>query len=223
MKTVSKFFCYCISCLICITAVQPVWAGCVYPPDWQTVPPGTPPTTYQRWTFDEDENPALPTTYRNDYVPEYENVQAEILGLPIDTWGWYNRYNGRNGVWHADSLEMRLHVPNQPGAPSDSYKDIYLGMIYQGDLREPTVATDVEGQVDRLCKSVTYLEDGWQRLDMWYRVSPNPSEEWICIGLGGTGGSIDEVTVETICVPEPATIALIGLGGLVTRLKKRRT
>jgi hypothetical protein len=49
---------------------------------------------------------------------------------------------------------------------------------------------------------------------------PNPAEEWIAIK-----GDIlvDELGIRTECVPEPATIGLLGLGGLaLLRLRGKR-
>ena len=53
---------------------------------------------------------------------------------------------------------------------------------------------------------------GWVYSLYEIEVIPNPPEEWIAIK-----GDIlvDELVIDTVCVPEPVTIALLGLGGLV--------
>ena len=220
------------SFVILVIAAESLWAGCVYPPAWRTKdckgnPSGKPPTTYQRWDFTNSANPALPSDVHNSYQTPYKQVQANIVGDPLETWGWYSSYNGRSGVWHGNNLEMTLQIPNRyidPRTPcySTTYKEIYLEMIYQGIPREPTIAALPENTVERICQTIITEQDGWKRLIQCWRVRPNPYEEFICVGLGGTGGSIDRITVDTKCIPEPATILLLTLGGVMTALKKRR-
>lgn len=186
-----------------------------------------PNTTHQEWSFygNDARNPAYPDadTFYNDFQTEYNLVQAMITGTPTSSWEHYEWYNGRNGVWHADNLEVRMHILDTCAETcnSDSYKDVVLQAIFQGNLEIPTVTAEASG-ITSLAENIYNLEDGWKKLEKVWRICPNPSEEWVCLGFEGTGGSLDWVSVDTICVPEPATMLLLGLGGAVTRLKKRR-
>ena len=48
-----------------------------------------------------------------------------------------------------------------------------------------------------------------------WRIEPNPTQEFISIDHLNYGVGISEVVIDTICIPEPATLCLFGLGGLV--------
>ena len=68
------------------------------------------------------------------------------------------------------------------------------------------------------------LVDGWIH-EVWAMTAPlNPEYEWFEFGFAeGQGVYIDQIVIETLCyVPEPATMALLGLGSLLMIRRKRR-
>jgi len=217
MKSLSRML---LGSLIVVAVTSSVFAG-IGDIDW--LDRNTRATTHQDWSFATSANPAYPdygnrSIFWNPNETEYNRVQAMITGEPTATWEHFDVYNGRYGVWFADSLDMRFHILN---TDDNAYKDVVLRAVFQGNLEVPTV-TAAARSIEVLADNVYDLEDGWQRLEQVWRIRPNPSEEWVCLGLEGTGGAIDYVRIDTICVPEPATILLLGLGGAVARLKKRR-
>jgi hypothetical protein len=61
------------------------------------------------------------------------------------------------------------------------------------------------------------LADGWFETTFTWRISPNPVDEMFRIS-----GSIDvdELVIDTWCIPEPATLMLLAFGGLLLRKRK---
>ena len=202
-----------LSCSISIIIVTVALAV----PVWRTNPPGQPPTTYQEWTFDDSDNPALPEVVSNLYgMPT-----ATLSGEPDYTFGWYKTYDGHNGVWHAEFLDLILKIPNRE--ISDGYKEIWITVTYQGNLDTASVTPIPPGEnVIYLGQTVTRKDNFWKESVIGWRLEPNPWSEIICLGFRGTGGSIDSVIAETICIPEPATLAMLGLGALVLVAGRRK-
>jgi len=55
-----------------------------------------------------------------------------------------------------------------------------------------------------------------------YEIHPNPFFELFELEIP-VGGSVDQVVVDTISMPEPATLSLLALGGLAALRRRRRT
>lgn len=179
-----------------------------------------PATTLQTWTFDDADNPALPECYDNQYGDPVAKLSTS--GDP-NYFGWLNVVNGRQGVWTGEPLKIELVIPNNP-APN-AYKEVWLEMDFMQNLDWiQLIPSDPNGsyvtEISRLVSSPD--TNGWKTLNIGWIIEPNPSEEKICMGLSGTGGFVDSITVETACVPEPATLALLSLGSLVlVKIRKK--
>jgi hypothetical protein len=62
------------------------------------------------------------------------------------------------------------------------------------------------------------LADGWTETTYTWRIEPNPPDEFFTIG--GTI-NVDELVIDTWCIPEPAALSLLALGSMVL-LRRRR-
>ncbi len=185
-------------------------------PDWRTDPPGIPPTTYQMWTFDDDDNPAVPEVMANAYGTPLAKLSGEHYG----TLQWKQTYQGHEGVWCAGTLNLALEIPNRQVL--QGYKEIWAEVIYRGYLDEADVSANPQSSVViPLGQTTTNVSCSWKKLNIGWRLEPNPYSETVSLRFKGTGGYVDSVTVDTRCVPEPATVLLLGVGGLAL-LRKRK-
>jgi len=175
--------------------------------------------TLQTWTFDTLTNPTAPEFYDNIY----DTPMAELSTTqpPPNYFGWMNVVDGRQGVWVGDPLQIELTIPNQ--RISNPYKLIHLEMEFQSILDYINVTPSPVGgsTVEEISRDISPVDSQWKKLTIDWRIEPNPNEEIICISITGTGGFLDYITVETCCIPEPATITLLGLGAM-TLLTGRR-
>lgn len=165
-------------------------------------------TTYERWEFGTNANP-VPA---DEYIGEFSTPQAAI---PIGD--WRADKHGRQGVWKL-SGEMLLEVENYP-EPFEE-KRVWIQVTWAGEL--PTVEawgeTDIQDSVLATLVSQTLLEDPWVHTTFEVVLTPNPTFETIFIH---GGAYVDEVVIDTICIPEPVTLWLLALGGLAVIRRKR--
>lgn len=192
-------------------------------PDWR----GDPYTTFQEWRFDTGANPAVPESYDNEYGQPSAEITPGFLSE-----GWFEQLPGffgttQTGYWDLGGAEgeMALTIDNYNEARP--YKEIWVQVTYYGSFpySAPSVtvpgATLLDSQPGLVVENVP--GGGIWLLDqsIW-RIEPNPTDEQILIESIGNGLIIDQVIVDTICVPEPTSLAgLMVVAGLMW-IRRRR-
>ena len=143
---------------------------------------------------------------------------------------WYDNYNGRNGVieLNADD-QLYFELDNYPGG---DYKELLFTITYYdtGVYAELSPVDQSEGSiaVSNLWLGEDSYQDGWITETFQIIYEPNPLWEAIQVNFVDESGEssypayIDQVTIMTECVPEPATLAMLALGGVMTAIRRRK-
>jgi hypothetical protein len=191
------------------------------PPEWR----GQANTTLQAWSFSTGDNPAVlavETVNENPFGTPSAEVFVPDTGFPQFTYWMPSNGNAHQGVWRIHGNDyLLLHLPNTQITDPSSYKEIWLQITYSaGSIdRKPQIQTLPTYASMEVIRSTTidnlYYHDVFRII-----LRPNPTEEWIAIQPRDCTVYIDEVVVDTICIPEPATMLLLGLGAVLLRKKK---
>ena len=188
----------------------PLFADDLNPPPWLRGDVGT---TYERWEFSNAANPAAPGIY---YNPNGQPL-ASILGG--GTWSLFS--DGRFGVWDVSvSATMTLDVPNYP--PPNQRKEVWLQLTWEspGGVPPSVLVNGTPGSIieDDLVGPGGFA---WHHTTYGLTLYPNPPSEVVQI-FGPA--KIDEVVLDTWCIPEPRTwgLVVLGCGCLAVRQWRRR-
>ncbi|MDD5134730.1 MAG: PEP-CTERM sorting domain-containing protein [Phycisphaerae bacterium] len=172
-------------------------------------------TTYQKWSFSNGSNPAVLDEVDNPFGTPTLSLCSGI---------WLQSYSGAMGVWRILSTGgVNIAIPNTTDNSPDSWKEITLQITYRDPGSEfgvdvPIVSYPLYESLalaDRQIQSNGYYKDTYSII-----ISPNPSEEFLDLYSIQYAIYIDEISIGTVCVPEPATMALLSLGGLLLRKKR---
>lgn len=155
-------------------------------------------------------------------------VDVDWLWSAPPTWPEANEGSTSDDpYWITGSGHTRLYVPNF-AQPEPWSKKVYLELTFK-DLQTRGLASNMPIFVPASVPESYESSSAWPSVDpsdplvvTWtWTIEPQPP--WEILDLGNTiwaldpiGGSnpVQEINVASKCVPEPATICLLGLGGL---------
>jgi hypothetical protein len=202
--------------MVVLLSVNVALAMDIMPPEYR----GLPDSTFQVWEFMEPDPFPLAGIPGNPYGPA-EAVIVEGVWDP-------GVYGLEMGLW-VDTL-MEFHVPNTLNQAPDSWKDLRIQVTLIDTLGmglpifPPFV--DVFGDFGEFAfplyeELVPVDPFTWVFIQDWH-IEPNPIMEHILVDaiIAGPGIGVSEVVIDTICVPEPTAMMLLGLGGLVVRIRR---
>ena len=189
------------------------------PAPWRTDPTGLAPTTYQSWDFAADTNPTAPDVDLNPFG----TAELTVTGDFFDNTVHYDTlpgYPGHSGIWGYEE-DIQVYLPNNE--TPNPYKEIWVQITYTAS-NAPNLYVLPEGNAAAyvfmtLVDNVD-LEDGWYHATYYAYVSPNPFFELNVIRPADCTLYVDDLIIETICVPEPATLGVLGLGMLFLKRKR---
>ena len=170
-------------------------------------------TTYERWEFGENVNPVD----ADEYVGEFSTPQ---VSLPNGK--YWPEMLGRNGVW-ALTGQIFAEIENYP-EPLDE-KWIWVQLTWAPEdpgnrpIVEAWVETDTGTTEQGVIVSEIALEEPWIHTTFQIVLTPNPVFETVHID---NSVYVDQLVIDTICIPEPVTLWLLGLGGLGMIRRRRR-
>ena len=198
------------SMLVVGIAVTSGFADDLVAPPWR----GQPNTTYQAWEFGTSENPVAPDLSMNPNG----TASADILGMIPGTY-WKSEDRGHFGVWRIGEA-IQLEIPNFP--PPNPWKEIWIQITYDGgESVLPEILVLPEASSITLIETID-LGDSYSHETYSIILEPNPPMEIIYVMPRFCEIYIDEIVVETICVPEPATLSLLAIGASVLVRCRRR-
>jgi hypothetical protein len=212
METLKKFII--LTTVLILTSGPPALG--TYTPIWR----GMAGSTFQEWYFSTDD--PMPSPEPSTYFNPYDG-QTELM---VDGHGWVDEYGTRTGIW-ALSGQIYVHIPNHPVI--DEEKNIWVQLIWKEEEifsnpflpKQPGVTPMSMPPFTfmTMSRSDELLEEGWVYSLFEINIWPNPIEEWVMVN-----GDImvDYLSIDTICLPEPATFLLFGAAGLLNIYSRKK-
>jgi hypothetical protein len=180
-------------------------------------------STMQQWDFDTPANPVVAETFVNPFG----DPTATIIGDPLDMqYIAVDTNTGRTGVWKTKG-HYEFHIDNTDQTGPDTYKDVVIQMIYDSDPFDDLVwmRYSADGSpiaLGTLPDTKVALGDGYSLATWTFQIKPNPTEETIYLLPYYCNLYVDSVRIDTVCVPEPASMGIMGIGALLMFARKRK-
>lgn len=197
------------------------YADDTVPPPWQRFQPNT---TTQEWSFPD---PQLPHPADNNTI--YWNPNGVPIQLDTRDQGtgieWLPGFQNRDGVYamNPGGSILVFCIPNDPTMREE--KHIWAQITWAVAPGDQSV--DLEpfgGSVPpTTVEDGTDMGDGWKHSTFSYILRPNPELEYYQIrNHSNSTIYIDQVVIDTQCVPEPASLAGIAAGAAFLAKRRRR-
>ncbi|MDH7601080.1 MAG: PEP-CTERM sorting domain-containing protein [Armatimonadota bacterium] len=182
----------------------------INPPWWRKLAG----TTFAKWEFGTaDTKPAPDAVFNPNGLPVAEIFPGHA---------WNREYAGRLGVWPLSGLIV-IDIPNY--GPPNPYKLVWIQITWTSEspYAEPVVDELLFKGRAELVQRVQVGPVGaapWWHDTYLLKIVPNPTREVLRV-QGAVW--VDEVVVDTYCVPEPSTAVAFGsLAGLLGFALRRR-
>lgn len=178
-----------------------------------------PADTHQAWSFDTADNPTYADTSQNPHGDALASIEYDGVTAP-----WLENYLGHQGVWEVEDW-MKIHIPNDDTAAPSPEKSIWIQMVFtagpQSQNNESQLFT-VPAYASLDILETEILDENFIMGTYLITLEPMSESEDIYILPRDFKIYIDSLTIDTRSVPEPATLALLGIGSLFTMIRKRK-
>ena len=184
-------------------SVASVKADDLYPPPWTRGGPGT---TYQAWDFGTSASPVVADVFYNPYGVPYATING-------GSWSFF--YDDHVGVWtlgSADSID--LYIPNTP-LNLDNTKEVWTQVTWQPDAGPAPVVTVDYGSGSSVVSTLQFTvpagNGDWLQSVYLADLPYNPASENVIVT---ETGDVGQVVIDSECVPEPSSLAMLALGAI---------
>jgi hypothetical protein len=138
----------------------------------------------------------------------------------------WNQAKGGIGIFGGGSGTITFHFDNweRPWPVKNFYEELVFKVeLTSGSIYQDFFTPSGENTYTDSWYNVQDLGGGSYRFSLWAEFQPNPPWEEKVYTLSSSTGNIylDSLHVATECIPEPATICLLGFGALSLLRRKR--